>query len=78
MPVNRVLFVDDDRNLRLTFPAILRMHGFEVSVAATVADTNEEADNLHQTLADCVEKLSGPNRDLLRACYAGGAKIKAR
>lgn len=38
MPVNRVLFVDGDRNLRLTFPAILRMHGFDVCVAATVAE----------------------------------------
>jgi ActR/RegA family two-component response regulator len=34
---NRILFVDDEPNLRLTFPAILEMHGFEVRTAATVA-----------------------------------------
>ena len=37
MPANRVLFVDDESSLRLTFPAILRMHGFDVRSAATVA-----------------------------------------
>jgi ActR/RegA family two-component response regulator len=37
MPANRVLFVDDESSLRLTFPAILGMHGFEVRSAATVA-----------------------------------------
>ena len=37
MPANRVLFVDDEPSLRVTFPAILRMHGFEVRTAATVA-----------------------------------------
>ena len=45
-------------------------------VASTVADTNEEADALHLALADCTEKLSEPNRDLLRECYSGDAKIK--
>jgi DNA-binding response OmpR family regulator len=34
---NRILFVDDEPNLRLTFPAILGMHGFEVRAAGTVA-----------------------------------------
>ena len=37
MAANRILFVDDEANLRLTFPAILRMHGFEVRTAASVA-----------------------------------------
>jgi DNA-binding response OmpR family regulator len=37
MAANRVLFVDDEPGLRLTFPAILRMHGFEVRTAASVA-----------------------------------------
>ncbi|MGC2209709.1 MAG: response regulator [Candidatus Korobacteraceae bacterium] len=37
MPGNRVLFVDDESSLRLTFPAILRMHGFDVRSAASVA-----------------------------------------
>ena len=37
MATNRVLFVDDEPSLRVTFPAILRMRGFEVRTAATVA-----------------------------------------
>jgi len=42
MPANRVLFVDDEPSLRLTFPAILGMHGFEVRSAATVAQALTE------------------------------------
>jgi ActR/RegA family two-component response regulator len=38
MKAHRVLFVDDEASLRLTFPAILRSHGFEVRSAATVAE----------------------------------------
>jgi DNA-binding response OmpR family regulator len=34
----RVLFVDDEPNIRLTLPAILNLHGFEVTPAATVAE----------------------------------------
>jgi DNA-binding response OmpR family regulator len=34
----RILFVDDEPALRLTIPAILRLHGFEVKVAADVAE----------------------------------------
>jgi len=45
-------------------------------VAAIVADTNDEADALHLALADCMKKLSASSRDLLRACYSEGAKIK--
>ena len=37
----RVLFVDDEHSIRLTLPAILEQHGFEVSVAATVAEALE-------------------------------------
>lgn len=33
-----VLFVDDEPNIRLTLPTILRMHNFEVTAVATVAD----------------------------------------
>lgn len=46
MPKTRVLFVDDEANIRLTLPAILEMHGFKVTVAASVpealAHINEE------------------------------------
>jgi DNA-binding response OmpR family regulator len=34
--VTRLLFVDDEPNLCLTMPAILRQHGFDVAVAGTV------------------------------------------
>ncbi len=37
MSENRVLFVDDEPGQRLTLPAILRGHGFEVSTASSVA-----------------------------------------
>jgi DNA-binding NtrC family response regulator len=34
----RILFVDDEPAIRMTLPAILKQEGFEVSVAATVAE----------------------------------------
>jgi ActR/RegA family two-component response regulator len=34
----RLLFVDDEESLRQTMPLILAMHGFEVTVAGTVAE----------------------------------------
>ncbi len=34
----RVLFVDDEPNIRLTLPEILRMHGFQVTATATVSE----------------------------------------
>jgi ActR/RegA family two-component response regulator len=34
----KILFVDDDPNIRATLPEILRQHGFEVAVAATVSE----------------------------------------
>jgi ActR/RegA family two-component response regulator len=34
----RLLFVDDERSIRLTLPPILEMHGIEVTVAATVPE----------------------------------------
>ncbi len=42
MQGKRVLFVDDEPNLRLTFPQILKMHGFEVRTTATVAQALAE------------------------------------
>ena len=38
MPKARVLFVDDEPNIRLTLPAILHMHDFEVVAVATVSE----------------------------------------
>lgn len=40
-PKTRVLFVDDEHSIRLTLPAILEQHGFEVSVAASVPEALE-------------------------------------
>jgi ActR/RegA family two-component response regulator len=39
---NRVLFVDDEPNLRFTFPDILKLHGFDVRCAATVSEALAE------------------------------------
>src|SRR5439155_19692937 len=36
--LNRLLFVDDEPNIRLTLPAILKQEGFEVTTAATVPE----------------------------------------
>ncbi len=38
----RLLFVDDEPNIRMTLPPILRKHGFEVRVAASVAEAVAE------------------------------------
>ncbi len=38
----RLLFVDDEPSIRLTLPAILQNHGFEVCVAATVHEAISE------------------------------------
>jgi ActR/RegA family two-component response regulator len=37
----RLLFVDDEKNIRLTLPAILQQEGFDVSVAASVSEALE-------------------------------------
>jgi ActR/RegA family two-component response regulator len=34
----RMLFVDDEPNIRLTLPQILRMHGYDVEVTSTVTE----------------------------------------
>lgn len=40
-PPRRVLFVDDEPSIRITLPTILRLHGYEVTIAATVRDALE-------------------------------------
>jgi DNA-binding NtrC family response regulator len=37
-PARRLLFVDDEENIRLTLPPILQEKGFEVRIAATVPE----------------------------------------
>src|SRR5438270_7321296 len=34
----KILFVDDEESIRLTFPAVLQAHGFQVTTASTVAE----------------------------------------
>ena len=34
----RILFVDDEPNILLTMPAILRQHGYEVTAVGTVSE----------------------------------------
>jgi ActR/RegA family two-component response regulator len=38
MAKRRILFVDDEPGIRLTLPAVLEMHGYEVTTAATVGE----------------------------------------
>ena len=42
MPATRILFVDDEPNIRLTLPQILMRHGYQVRAAATVAEALAE------------------------------------
>ena len=38
----KILFVDDEESVRLTLAAILRMHGYHVSTAASVAEAMQK------------------------------------
>ncbi len=38
----RVLFVDDEPSIRMTLPVILELHGYEVTVCATVTEALQE------------------------------------
>jgi len=38
MPKARILFVDDEESIRLTLPAILKMHGFDVRTEGSVSE----------------------------------------
>jgi RNA polymerase sigma-70 factor, ECF subfamily len=49
---------------------------FVDAVAAAPTVVPEEADAQHLALADCMEKLSESNRELLRACYSADTNIK--
>jgi ActR/RegA family two-component response regulator len=41
MAPTRILFVDDEESIRVTLPAILRMHGLDVTTCATVPEALE-------------------------------------
>ncbi len=42
MPAIRILFVDDEPNIRVTLPQILERHGYQVTTAASVAEALAE------------------------------------
>lgn len=44
-PIKRLLFVDDEDNIRLTLPRILEKYGFEVTAVANVPDALAEMDH---------------------------------
>jgi len=44
-PIKRLLFVDDEDNIRLTLPRILEKYGFEVTAVANVAEALAEMDH---------------------------------
>lgn len=53
MTLKRLLFVDDEPNIRATLPVILRRYGFTVTVAATVAQALKEIQNSEFDLLLC-------------------------
>ena len=46
------------------------------AIASEIAVHHDKAERRLQAMADCVQQLSDSARDLLRFCYAKGAKIK--
>ena len=58
---NRILFVDDEPNIRLTLPPVLEQHGFEVRAAASVAEAVEqiEASRFDVLISDLNVEESG-------------------
>src|SRR5579884_1241858 len=68
-PSKRLLFVDDEPNIRATLPVILRKHGFEVDAAASVP---EAQDKIHQEkfdvlLCDMNIAAAGDGYEVVRA-----------
>lgn len=66
---SRILFVDDEPNIRATLPVILRRYGFNVRSAATVPEAIEEIKNREFDLLLCdlnIDK-SGDGYDVVAA-----------
>ena len=67
--LKRLLFVDDEANIRKTLPLILRRYGFTVTVCATVAEALEEIQS-HEfdvLLCDLNIEREGDGYELVRA-----------
>jgi DNA-binding NtrC family response regulator len=58
---NRILFVDDEPNIRLTLPPILEQHGFEVKAAGSIAEAVKqiEASRFDVLISDLNVEESG-------------------
>ena len=65
----RLLFVDDEPSIRATLPVILRRYGFEVSVAATVAEARSliKAQEFDLLLCDLNIERMGDGYEVVRA-----------
>ena len=65
----RLLFVDDEPAIRATLPVILRRYGFTVTVAATVAEGIQKAQNQEFDLLLCDLNIEreGDGYDVVRA-----------
>ena len=65
----RLLFVDDEHGIRETLPVIMRRYGFNVTVAATVADGIQQIQSQEFDLLLCdlnIERY-GDGYDVIRA-----------
>src|SRR5204863_10028330 len=72
----RILFADDEPAIRMTLPAILQQEGFEVSVAATVAEALAyiNRDSFDVLLADLNIGVRGMALRSLAPCGASSRK----
>lgn len=66
---NRILFVDDEPNIRLTLPPVLERHGFEVKAAGSVAEAENQiaASRFDVLISDLNVEESGDGFRVVRA-----------
>jgi DNA-binding response OmpR family regulator len=90
----RILFVDDESNIRLTLPAILRNEGFDVSVASSVLEAIDAIQHFQFdillsdlnigepgdgfTVVSAMRRILGRINALTPILGAGGREIKKR
>lgn len=70
--LKRLLFVDDEPNIRATLPIILRRYGFTVTVAATASEALEHIENREFDLLLCDLNIEQERDgfDVIRAMHA--------
>lgn len=66
---NRILFVDDEPNIRLTLPPVLEQHGFEVKAAGSIAEAVNQiaASRFDVLISDLNVEESGDGFRVVRA-----------